>query len=170
MTAHERPRKADGACARVWELADEMRARTGAIPSPSEVAERFVAEGGNENTARTQYSKWRKAVTQAASPTKSDFERTDIPRRRLEIAPDGRLVVPADMRAAMLAENGGPLLAEVIDGELRLITPKAAIRKVRRMIAESDWGGGSVVDELIAERRAEALRDDAEALLQAGDA
>lgn len=169
MTIYERPKKADGACARVWELADEMRARSGTIPNAGEVAEKFVAEGGNENTARTQYSRWRKAMT-APSPAKSDFERADMARRRLDIAPDGRILVPADMRAAMLAEGGGPILAEVVDGELRLITPRAAIRKVRRMIAESDWGGGSVVDELIAERRAEALRDDAEALIQTGDA
>lgn len=168
MTIYERPKKSDGACARVWELADELRAQTGTMPSASAVAEKFVAEGGNENTARTQYSKWRKAVT--AAPARSTFERADMARRRLDIAPDGRILVPADMRAAMLAEGGGPILAEVVDGELRLITPKAAIRKVRRMIAESDWGGGSVVDELVAERRAEALRDDAEALIQAGDA
>ena len=165
----ERPKKVDGACARVWEIADEMRAQTGSTPTSTMVAERFVAEGGNENTARTQYTKWRRSLASTHSPRTSEFARVDRPRRRLDIGTDGRILIPADMRTAMLAEAGGPVMAEIVDGELRLITPKAAIRKVRRMIAESDWGGGSPVDELIAERRAEALREDAEALLHTSE-
>lgn len=93
------------------------------------------------------------------------WERRDLSRMRLAIDDEGRVQLPPDLRALMMAEKAGPLLAEVVDGELRLISPKAAIYKVRRMIAQSDWGGGSVTEQLFAERRAEALRDEAEALL-----
>lgn len=161
MTMQERASTTIGACARVWQLADDLHAQTGELPTAGDVAKRFAAEGGNENTARTQYTKWRKERLETAGTR----ERNSLPRRRLEMAADGRVLVPADMRAVMMTDGAGPLIAEVVDGELRLITPKAAIRKVRRMIAESDWGGGSAVDELIAERRAESLREEAETLL-----
>lgn len=96
---------------------------------------------------------------------KSEFERVDIPHFEMEIDADGRITLPPHLRRAMLAENGGLLLAEVVDGELRLISPKAALRKVKRLIAEQDWGTESAVDQLILERRAEALREYAEAHL-----
>jgi hypothetical protein len=69
------------------------------------------------------------------------------------------------LRPLLLAERAGTLIAEVVDGELRLISPKAALRKVRRLIPEDDWGTDSAVDQLILERRAEALREHAEDLL-----
>lgn len=97
------------------------------------------------------------------------FERVDLPRRRLQIDASGAVQLPSDVREAILAQGPGMLLAEVVDGELRVFSPKGAIRKVRRMIAEADWGSSSVVDQLLAERRAEALRDEAEAMLPASE-
>jgi hypothetical protein len=102
-------------------------------------------------------------------PPRSEFERVDISRFHLHLDASGCVQIPLEIREAMLAQGTCTLLAEVVDGELRLLSPKGAIRKVRRMIAESDWGGGSLVDELLAERRAEALRDEAEALLPTSD-
>lgn len=165
MNQHlKRPAKLDGACARVWDLAESMLAESGEMPSAKDVANRYVAEGGNENTARTQYTRWRKSKLGEKVSINSDGG-VEVVRRRLEIASDGRLLIPADMRAAMLIDGATAVMAEVADGELRIITPRAAIRKVRRMVAESDWGGGSPVDELMAERRAESLREEAEAML-----
>jgi hypothetical protein len=92
-------------------------------------------------------------------------EQHDLGRMRLSIDEAGNVRLPAEVRAVMMADGAGPLLAEIVDGELKVISPKAAIRKVRRMIAQGDWGGGSVTDQLIAEHRAESLRDEAEALL-----
>lgn len=100
---------------------------------------------------------------------------TDSPRRlltRVNMSPfeltidsGGRIHVPRAVRDLMLANSAGPLIAEVVDGELRVITPNAAIRKVRRLIAEQDWGEVLASEELILERRAEALRDHAKSLL-----
>lgn len=58
----------------------------------------------------------------------------------------------------MLIDESGHLTARVVDGELRVLAPRAALFKLRRMVREPD--GVSVVDELIAERRAEARRED----------
>jgi len=93
------------------------------------------------------------------------LDRINMEPFELTIDSEGRIHVPPEVREKMLAENAGPLIAEVVDGELRLITPKAAIRKVRRLISEQDWGTDSAVDQIILERRAEALREYAESLL-----
>lgn len=76
------------------------------------------------------------------------------------MAEGGRIVIPAAMRSAMLVDESGRLTARVVDGELRVLAPKAALFKLRRMARENAPGGVSVVDELIAERRAEARRED----------
>ncbi|MEF2550947.1 hypothetical protein VQ042_06145 [Aurantimonas sp. A2-1-M11] len=86
----------------------------------------------------------------------------------ISVDAEGRLVLPETFRRLMKIGDDGQLIARIDeDGELRLISPRAAIDKVRRMIAENSFGTGSPVDQLIAERRAEALRDEAEALQHA---
>lgn len=45
---------------RVWELADELQAALGKVPSRSEVIAKGLSEGINENTLQTQYSHWRR--------------------------------------------------------------------------------------------------------------
>ncbi|WP_417411514.1 hypothetical protein [Hoeflea sp.] len=98
-------------------------------------------------------------------PNSSGFERVDTPFFELAVDEEGRVTIPADLLSPLLVEPGRPLIAEVVDGELRMISPKAAVRKVRRLISEQDWGTVSVTDELIFERRAEALREYAESML-----
>ncbi|KKN83485.1 hypothetical protein LCGC14_0299030 [marine sediment metagenome] len=84
---------------------------------------------------------------------------------RVSVDSQGRVVIPETFRRLMKLDDDGNLIVRIDeDGELRLTSPMAAIDKVRRMIAENSFGGGSPVDELISERRAEALRDEAETL------
>lgn len=82
--------------------------------------------------------------------------------RKLRVGDDGRLVIPADMRSAMLIDDTGSLTARVVDGELRVLAPDAALFKLQGMMRERVPEGVSAVDELIAERRTEARREDAE--------
>ena len=95
----------------------------------------------------------------------SEFERVDTSFFQLAVDDEGRVTIPADLLSSLCVEKGKPLIAEVVDGELRMISPKAALRKVRRLIGEQDWGTDSAVDQLIFERRAEALREYAESML-----
>lgn len=102
-------------------------------------------------------------------PPKSKTRQPDQPvspgnvdSQKLRIGEDGRLVVPAEMRRAMLVDETGVITARVVDGELRVLTPKAALRSLQLMVQEASPGGVSMADELIAERRAEARLEDSE--------
>jgi AbrB family looped-hinge helix DNA binding protein len=71
----------------------------------------------------------------------------------------GRIVIPASIRAELGVGPGDTLIATVENGELHLMTRAARIRKIQEMIRQYDKGTGSVVDEFIADRRAEAARE-----------
>lgn len=78
---------------------------------------------------------------------------------RVKISDGGRLVIPAAMRAAMKVEVGDTVTLVVDGGELHVITPQAALARLRKVSAKFKNEDVSVVNELIAERRAEAQRD-----------
>src|SRR5690606_19168305 len=84
-----------------------------------------------------------------------------VPHARLKIDSAGRIVIPAEMRAAMMVKPGDMVTAEVVDGEFRIVSPGVALKRVQDFARE--WKarnpGISVVDELIAERREEARRE-----------
>jgi AbrB family looped-hinge helix DNA binding protein len=81
---------------------------------------------------------------------------------RLKIGPGGRVIIPAEMRAALGAEEGDTLLASLVDGELRLVSTQTAIKRAQAIVrAYIPAGGPSLVDELIADRRAEAAAEEA---------
>jgi AbrB family looped-hinge helix DNA binding protein len=86
-----------------------------------------------------------------------------VGRARLRIGDGGRIVIPAEMRAAMLVKPGDTVTAEVVDGEFRIVSPKVAVRKVQALAQKYKKPGVSVVDELIAERHAESAREEEEA-------
>lgn len=77
----------------------------------------------------------------------------------LNIGADGRVVIPAAARAAMQLGETGKVTAMLENGELRLISPRVAIARLQALVKKLDKGTGSIVDELIAERRAEALKE-----------
>ncbi|MEK6440926.1 hypothetical protein [Pseudonocardia sp. T1-2H] len=52
------------------------------------------------------------------------------------------------------------MVVYVEDGRVVIETREQLAQRIRREIAESWTGEGSVVDELIADRRAEAARED----------
>lgn len=78
---------------------------------------------------------------------------------RLKIDSAGRIVIPAEMRAAMQVKPGDTVTAEVVDGELVLLSREAAIRKAQQMVRRYVPEGACLSDELIAERRVEARRE-----------
>ncbi len=85
----------------------------------------------------------------------------ELPQRwTLKVAPDGRFVIPAQARAAMEIGEEGKVTAILENGELRIISPRVAIRKIQALIKKHDKGTGSVVEEFLAERRAAAERGD----------
>jgi AbrB family looped-hinge helix DNA binding protein len=77
-------------------------------------------------------------------------ERLDV-----QVGPGGRIVIPAVFRAAMQVKEGDRLMARVVDGELRLITPNMAIAWAQKMVRETISGEDSLVDTLLEQRRQE---------------
>jgi len=142
---------------RVWSLADRITARKGIKARRGEVIEAFVAEGGNANTAATQYHYWSQQYD--AAHNEEGMSDAEPVRFILRLDSAGRLVVPADIRAAMQVGEDGVLHATLRGGELRLVTPRVALDRARAVLRRHVPPGVSMVDELIAERRAEAARD-----------
>ena len=80
-------------------------------------------------------------------------------RARVRADKQGRILVPKELRDAIQMEVNGYVTLLVEDGEIRVITPARATRLIREIAARYHVPGRSAVDELIAERRAEAERD-----------
>ncbi len=71
----------------------------------------------------------------------------------------GRVVIPAAIRRAMGIEGPTHLLFRYEEGRIIIETPAAAVADVQRIVDEYVSEGRSLVDELIAERRAEAAAE-----------
>ena len=83
-----------------------------------------------------------------------------VPFERVKLGEAGRLVIPAALRQQMGIRPGDELLLRVgEDGELKVIGRMQAIRRIQAYAQQFKKPGESVVDELIAEREAEARRE-----------
>ena len=72
----------------------------------------------------------------------------------------GRIVIPADCRAAAGLKPGDAVLIEPVgEGELQLRTRRQAIKEAQSIIARHVPKTHDLVAELIAERREEAGRE-----------
>lgn len=70
-------------------------------------------------------------------------------------------VLPAEVRAQLDLKPGTPMLLSTEgDGSLRLRTYRSVAESNRGMLADIAPAEESVVDELLADRRREATRDD----------
>jgi bifunctional DNA-binding transcriptional regulator/antitoxin component of YhaV-PrlF toxin-antitoxin module len=73
------------------------------------------------------------------------------------------VVIPAEFRKALGVHIGDSVVIELKEGELRLRSLEATIRKVQDMVRQYiPDSGRSLADELIAERRQEAAREEQE--------
>ena len=91
------------------------------------------------------------------SPGRSDP--VPSPRARLTLDSAGRIVIPVEFRRAMRIVEGDELMARVVDGELRLITPDMAVRRAQKLVRELIPGDAGLADSLIADRRREAAKE-----------
>jgi bifunctional DNA-binding transcriptional regulator/antitoxin component of YhaV-PrlF toxin-antitoxin module len=151
---YERP-TAGSKTRRVWDIADELT-RAGNRPAErSEVIRRYEAEGGNYNTASTQYHHWKKS---------RQAEPSSLPDQKplyfsVEVKEAGRVLLPAAIRAALGVDEGQVLQGVVKGGELLLMTRDTAIQRAQALVRTRVAPGISLVDQLIADRRAENERE-----------
>lgn len=141
---------------RVWEIADDITREKGRRAERREVIKRYVAENGNRNTAGTQFQYWKKhheeprSVSTPALPEKL----RDVEPQPLKVTSDGRVLIPLDLREAMVLGEDGRVTARVEAGELRLVSPAVAVRQIQARMRKFKKPGESIVDQFLAERRA----------------
>lgn len=71
----------------------------------------------------------------------------------------GRVVIPAEYRRELGLEAGDAVVLQLAEGILQIMSRTEAIRRAQELVARHTSGRGSLVDELTAERRAEAARE-----------
>jgi AbrB family looped-hinge helix DNA binding protein len=74
----------------------------------------------------------------------------------LTVAPNGRIVIPAAMRAELGLAGNQKVIARIVDGALVIETVEVAVKRAQALLAPYLAGTPSMADELIAERRREA--------------
>lgn len=85
-------------------------------------------------------------------------QQTDI-KARCKIDPAGRILIPAEVRQQLKIGPGDEIFLEVHDGQMTVSTFRAVLRALQQEIGQRAKPGGSVVDELLAERQAETDRE-----------
>ena len=71
----------------------------------------------------------------------------------------GRVVIPAPIRKELDLEGPVKLLFHLTDGVLTVETAEMAVRRVQDTVASYVTTDRSLVDELLADRRAEVARE-----------
>ncbi len=77
----------------------------------------------------------------------------------ITMGPNGRIIIPANIRSQLGMPKGGSFVAHVENGEVRLEPIAHAIARVQAMVREYVPADVSLADELIAERRSEAAQE-----------
>lgn len=78
----------------------------------------------------------------------------------MKMSDGGRVVIPADIRHSMGLKEGDTVLWELRGGEAVLTTRLAQMREAQAMVRQYVPAGVSLVDELIADRRADNAQDE----------
>lgn len=78
---------------------------------------------------------------------------------KVRVGPGGRIVIPANFRQALDIKEGDNLILRLKDGELRVTTVVAWIKRSQQIVRRHVPKGTLLSDELIADRRAEAKRE-----------
>ena len=79
----------------------------------------------------------------------------------MKMSDGGRVVIPSEIRQSMGLKEGDTVLWELRGGEAVLTTRLAQMREAQAMVRQYLPAGVSLVDELIADRRAENAQDEA---------
>lgn len=153
----------------VREACEAFFDRHNRMPERDEIVNDFVALGKNRGSVQSEISRWRALKRKTVTEFRESALRLNTQAKSydghfpLNITAEGGLVLPRALLDEMMLDPDGRVTARVKDGELHIISPMVAIRRAQRIARTLDRGEGSVVDELIAERRAEAARENEDA-------
>jgi AbrB family looped-hinge helix DNA binding protein len=76
---------------------------------------------------------------------------------KTKVASGGRIVIPTRLRQALGIEIGENVTLSVKDNALQITTQKEALRRIQALVRRHVPEGVSLVEELIKERREEAV-------------
>jgi bifunctional DNA-binding transcriptional regulator/antitoxin component of YhaV-PrlF toxin-antitoxin module len=134
--------------------ANEAAARRDPASTPDTLSPAATVAPAEARSVAEDRAAWPAPAAEAAGAARPGPPPVIDPGVRLAVAENGRIVIPKEMRAAMDLGPDGAVTARLVDGELRLISPRAAIARAQRRLAHLATPGVSVVDEFLAERRA----------------
>ncbi|WP_430912282.1 AbrB/MazE/SpoVT family DNA-binding domain-containing protein [Methylobacterium sp. sgz302541] len=80
-------------------------------------------------------------------------------QRSVQVAENGRMNLPADVRRALGLNGAGRVILTQDENGVILTTADHALRRARALAAPYKPGGRSVVDEFLSDRREEAAHD-----------
>lgn len=80
---------------------------------------------------------------------------------RTSIAAGGRVVIPAAVREELGFAEGEPLVLTVDDGTVRIETYQRSVERIQAQVRTMIPPTGDLVDRFLADKRAEAAREDA---------
>jgi AbrB family looped-hinge helix DNA binding protein len=75
------------------------------------------------------------------------------------LSKEGRVLIPAPIRQELGLRPGEPLSVSVVDGEVRIVSRLAALRRMQERLAPLRDPLSSAADELLHERREAAARE-----------
>lgn len=82
------------------------------------------------------------------------------PQQRLvQVAENGRMNLPADVRRALGLNGAGRIILTQDENGVMLTTADHALRRIRALAAPFKPEGHSVVDELLSDRREEVAHE-----------
>jgi AbrB family looped-hinge helix DNA binding protein len=73
----------------------------------------------------------------------------------------GKMNIPVQIRRQTGLERGGPVMMTVVAGEIRLRPVRSVLTNLQSDADQVFAGSGETVEGFLAERRAEAARDEA---------
>jgi len=82
-----------------------------------------------------------------------------MPIFKTKIAKDGGVVIPPEYLQQLGLQPGNKVIMQLKESEIIIFTPAQAIERAQAWVRSFIPEGYSLVDELIAERRQESLRE-----------
>lgn len=165
--AHRTPM--DEVTARLQTKSDKIRALAKAGYSRAEIARHLDIRYQHVRNVLVEDERLANGRRQSSVAESSDNQAKRAPESnhlyptKTKLEPDGRVAVPpAFWRAVGLNEND-PVMISIEGDAIRLMSLPASIRRAQELVRRFVPEGVSLVDELLAERREEAKREDDDA-------
>jgi bifunctional DNA-binding transcriptional regulator/antitoxin component of YhaV-PrlF toxin-antitoxin module len=87
------------------------------------------------------------------------FGETAVKTATTKIVDGGRLILPAEFRRALNLQKGDSVTLQLEGNEVRMRSTREVVRQIQYKMKKYEIEG-SIVDDLIAERRREARMED----------